>query len=283
MTPSGIAYAVQGSGPPLLWMSGYAVAAASSRNVVARFTDRYTCIIFDHRGSGRSKASWGPVTTGGMARGAASVLRHLGVDSAHVYGASLGGMVAQELAIQAPHLVRTLILGGTTAGGITAAAPSATALLSGLWQAATTIPGGSRVGVLGPLYQGWAAATHDSTHRLQRVRVPTLVLHGSNDKLVPVANAEMLARRVPGAELRVIRGAGHLFLFDSPTATSVVRCWLDDHRTVGAHGRRSTLTPAHDLACSPWRLTMAQTLPSRRLLMARPRLGRLTAPAAKSR
>jgi 3-oxoadipate enol-lactonase len=274
VTRSGIAYDVRGSGPPLLWIPGYIVAAASLRKVLARFTDHYTCITFDHRGSGRSRASLRPMTTGQMARDAASVLRHLGIESAHVYGASLGGMVAQELAIQAPHRVRTLILGGTSAGGITAVSPPVSALLSGVWNATSTIPGASRVGVLGPAHQGWAAATHDSTHRLQRVRVPTLVLHGGNDKLIPLANAADLARLIPGAELRVIRGAGHLFLFDSTTATSIVRRWLDARRTVGAHGHRSTLTVARDIGSSPWRLAMGQSLPSRRLFRARQRRGR---------
>ena len=271
VTPNGIAYAVQGSGPPLLWMSGYVVAAASLAEVVRKFADRYTCVTFDHRGSGRSRPPLTPMSTCAMAQDAEGVLRHLGINSAHVYGASLGGMVAQELAIQWPHRVRTLVLGATSAGGIGTESPSVPALLAGFRQAGKAIPGPPHVTVLGAVHQGWAAATHDSTGRLHRIQAPTLVLHGSRDKLLPLSNAQTLARLIPGAELRVIRGAGHLFLFDSQTGAEAVRGWLDAHRTAAARGRPSTLTTALDLAGTPWRLAMAQTLPARRLL------GRMTA------
>lgn len=266
-----MAYAVRGTGPPLLLMSGYVIPARSLERVVDRFEDRYTCVTFDHRGSGRSRAPVMPMTTSGMARDATDVLRHLEISSAHVYGVSLGGMVAQELAIQAPHRVRTLILGGTTAGGIETRTPAAPALLRGLWEAGRTVPGSARVGVRGAVHQGWAAASHDTTARLRRIQAPTLVLHGSEDRIVPSSNAGTLARLIPGAEVRLIRGAGHLFLYDSVTATQVVRTWLDSHRAAAAQSRRTQLTAVHDLACAPWRLAMAQTLPSRRLLHWRAR------------
>jgi pimeloyl-ACP methyl ester carboxylesterase len=242
------------------------MAADSMDGILDRFTDRYTCITFDHRGSGHSRAPLSLMTTSRMARDALAVLDHVGVNSAHVYGTSLGGMVAQELAIQAPHRVRTLILGATTAGGITSEAPPAQALLRGLWQAGKAIPGHHHVGARGALHQGWAAATHDTTARLHRIQAPTLVLHGSRDDLVPLSNAHHLARLIPGAELRVLRGAGHLFLFDSGVATRVVEDWLDSRRMVGARGRRTWLRGALDFSTSPWRLAMAQTLPTRRLL-----------------
>jgi 3-oxoadipate enol-lactonase len=270
VTPCGIAYTVRGTGPPVLWLSGYVVAAASMDGIVRRFADRYTCITFDHRGSGKSRPPLGPLTTSRMARDAQSVLRHLDVASAHVYGTSLGGMVAQELAIQAPHRVRTLVLGGTTAGGVAAESPPAQALLRGLWRAGNAIPGRSRVGILGTVHQGWAAATHDTTSRLYRIQAPTLVVHGSRDDLVPVSNARTLASLIPSAELRILRGAGHLYLFESPTANEVVARWLDAHRNVGARGHRPRILSLHELALTPWRVASNQTLPVRRALRAVP-------------
>jgi pimeloyl-ACP methyl ester carboxylesterase len=237
--------------------------------VVDRFADRYTCISIDHRGSGRSRAPLTPMSTSRMARDALAVLDDVIVDSAHVYGTSLGGMVAQELAIQAPHRVRTLILGATTAGGITSQSPPAQALLRGLWEAGKAVPGHSRVGVRGALHQGWAAATHDTTSRLHRIQAPTLVLHGRRDELVPLSNAHTLARLIPGAELRVLPGAGHLFVFDSEAATRIVEDWLDSRRMVGARGRRTRLQGAMDFTIASWRIAVAQTLPTRRLLAGR--------------
>jgi 3-oxoadipate enol-lactonase len=93
-TSRGIAYTVTGSGPPLLWLGGYAIAASSLKRVVQQFAQRFTCIVFDHRGSGLSRPSWGPMTTPSMAHDAVNVLHHAGFESAHVFGVSLGGMVA---------------------------------------------------------------------------------------------------------------------------------------------------------------------------------------------
>jgi len=88
-TSRGISYTVIGSGPPLLWLGGYAIAASSLKRVVRRFAHRFTCIVFDHRGSGSSRAPWGPMTTQSMAQDALNVLHHAGFESAHVFGVSL--------------------------------------------------------------------------------------------------------------------------------------------------------------------------------------------------
>jgi pimeloyl-ACP methyl ester carboxylesterase len=85
-TSRGISYTVIGSGPPLLWLGGYAIAASSLKRVVRRFAHRFTCIVFDHRGSGSSRAPWGPMTTQSMAQDALNVLHHAGFESAHVFG-----------------------------------------------------------------------------------------------------------------------------------------------------------------------------------------------------
>ena len=266
ITPSGLAYTVQGYGPPLLWLSGYVVSASSIDGAVREFAQRFTCITFDHRGSGLSRAPWAPMTTVGMARDALSLMRHLDVGSAHVHGSSLGGMVAQELAIRAPDRVRTLVLSGTTAGGVAAVSPPPRALLRGVWQAGKALPGQSCVGMRGAVCQGWAAATHDTTSRLHRVQAPTLVVHGDRDELVPLANARRLAELIPGAELRVVGGAGHLLQVESRAANEAIALWLDARRTVGARGRRATALSVQDVALEPWRRGIRQSLPLRRAL-----------------
>src|SRR3954453_9486988 len=112
-----------GRGEPLLLITGFTISSAVFEPVLDLYTPRLECIVFDNRGSGRSSA---PLLTSmpELAADAAGLLRALGLDSAHVYGLSMGGMIAQELAIRFPERVRGLVLGGTTPGGPRAARPT---------------------------------------------------------------------------------------------------------------------------------------------------------------
>jgi len=261
-----VAYTVRGSGPPLLWISGHVVPATAFDEALERLSDAYTIVAADHRGTGRSRSRLCPTTTGTMAADALSVLAELGIEAAHVVGVSLGGMVAQELAIAWPHRTRSLVLCSTTAGGVGAQSPSAKNLLGELRRASARIPGGAKVRVTGAFHQAWAATTHDATKRLERIKAPTLVLHGSQDELVPVANATWLASRIPGADLEVVQGGTHLLALESSPAQAVLRLWLDDHQ---AH-RQDAEPPSPDTnlerALALYRLMRAQTLPLRRLV-----------------
>lgn len=265
---------MRGSGPPLLWISGYVVPSQAFDAVIDGLADGFRVIAVDHRGSGHSSAPWCPTTTATMAADTLSVLDHLGISAAHVVGFSLGGMVAQELAIRSPQRVRSLVLGCTSAGGHGAKAPPAGELLGELRRTAGRIPGKVHVGVLAAVRQGWAASTHDTTRRLGRIKAPTLVLHGSADTVVPVANAAWLAGRIPTSELRVVTGSGHLLVLESPTARRALRGWLDEHLDVAAAPPPDAVMLAEDLTAAPYRLLVAQTLPVRRLLRAGSRLVR---------
>lgn len=263
-TPGGIAYTVTGSGPPLLWLGGYAIAASSLRRVVQQFAQHFTCIVFDHRGSGLSRPSWGPMTTPSMAQDAVNVLHHTGFESAHVLGVSLGGMVAQELAIRHPRRVRTLVLAATTAGGPSAAAPGGQTLLRELQHAYSAFPGSWSVSIRGMVYQAWAAATHDTAARAQRIAVPTLIIHGERDPLVPLANARIMASVIPGSEFHLVRGAGHIFLFDTDEAIPLVLNWLVERRRIQAPLNPVRGAPLRDVFESSYRSALAQLLPARR-------------------
>ena len=226
MTPSGVGFRVLGSGPPLLWLPGFLVPVSALDPYISEFAHHFTCVVFDLRGSGETPPSCLPHTTARMAMDALDVLTAAGYDAAHVQGVSLGGMVAQELAIRAPERVLTLVLGATTAGG-GAATPSS---VGALWSVLGSPPGGVRPGRLslrGAFNQAWAASRHDATARLTRVAVPTLVVHGEQDTLLPPVNAVDLAALVPGAELRLLDGAGHFFAVEEPEAAAeVVLEWL---------------------------------------------------------
>ena len=268
-TPSGIAYSVVGSGPPLLWLSGYILASTSLERYVEAFADSHTCITFDARGSGRTRPDLCRVTTTSMAYDAIEVLRHVGHDSAHVHGLSLGGMVAQELAIRAPHRVRTVVLGATTAGG-TAATP---ARLSTMWASQSgsrsLVRGTESVSWRGALQQAVAASTHDAGARLSRIQAPTLVMHGERDRLLPVENAKVLTRLVPGAQLRLLRQAGHFYpITTTAEAARIALAWMAQHADAqpvlrGAGQQLGDF--AQDVLLSPVRWTRAQMMPLRHI------------------
>lgn len=235
-----------GDGEPLLWLPGFALSGAAFDAVLPHYSSLRS-ITFDHRRTGRSRGAPGLpglVSVPQLAGDAVGLLDALEIESAHVYGVSYGGMVAQELAIRFPDRVRGLILGGTTPGGPRAVLPSMGQLIGlakdigargsgqGLAGAvfspafrtadpshARALARGMRVhrapldGVLAHLV---ASTYHDTYHRLGRITAPTLVLHGSADTMTPLENARLLARSIPDAELSIVPGAGHAYLLEQP-------------------------------------------------------------------
>lgn len=235
---------VIGQGEPLLVLSGYGLAANTLAPVIAPLAESFTCITFDYPGSGLAKRPIHPLTIPGMAAGAVRLLDKLGIASAHVLGMSLGGMVAQEMAIRFPDRVRSLVLVATTAGGTRAVTPDVFTLLSGLSAASGQFPSAASAGLHGLFYQGLAASMHDTSRRLGRIQSKTLILHGDRDLLVPVRNAHLLHDAIPGSTLHVVPGAGHLYLFDQPESAGVrIRSWIEGSRPF-ALGQRTLVQRA---------------------------------------
>jgi 3-oxoadipate enol-lactonase len=193
-------------------------------------------IAYDFRGNGGSDEPPGPCTMATFVDDTIALLDEVDVDRADVYGQSFGGMVAQELALAWPERVRTLILGCTHCGG-TNVVPSRNAktpkdkpwlaLYSEAFAAAKPehVAEDLRVGAEQPRHptgqrRQWEAMQgFDTYDRLPWLRVPTLVLHGTEDRLVAPANAEVLAARIPDAELVLLDGAGHVYHSEQPEAT----------------------------------------------------------------
>jgi pimeloyl-ACP methyl ester carboxylesterase len=157
-----------------------------------------------------------------------AVLDAIGIDRAHIYGQSFGGMVAQELALAHPDRVRCLILACTHCGGIhMVPAPRDRVPKTEPWRSlyASGFPEAHpqhvaedlRIGAgqpphpLGGRRQWEAMQAFDTYDHLPTIVAPTLVLHGTEDRLVAPGNAEVLASRIPGAELHWLEGAGHLY------------------------------------------------------------------------
>lgn len=263
-----------GQGEPLLWITGFAISSQIFAPVVADYTGQYDCIRYDNRGAGRSPAPWRPTSIPELAADAVHLLDALGVDSAHVYGLSMGGMVAQELAIRFPHRVRALVLGATSHGGPKAALPSPAVLTAfgsrGAPQAVRAElvarvlfsaqfrrdhPGvvaahlrnlaAHRASLRGALSHLAASTWHDTRARLGGIAAPTLVLHGAADELLPVRNAELLARRIPDATLAVLPGAGHAYLLEQPEQSHrLFTDWLS-RRSPVRPGPRPSRAAAH--------------------------------------
>lgn len=264
----------EGTGEPLLWITGFAISSQVFAPVIADYTGQFDCIRYDNRGAGRSPAPWRPTSIPELAADAVHLLDALGIDSAHVYGLSMGGMVAQEMAVRFPHRVRALVLGGTTHGGPRAALPSP-AVLSALGsrgapqaaraelvsRAVFSAPfrrdhpdvvaahlrnlAAHRASLRGTLSHLAASTWHDTRARLGSIAAPTLVLHGGADELLPVRNAELLAGRIPDATLAVLPGAGHAYLLEQPERSHrLFTDWLSGRSPV-LPGPRPSRAAAH--------------------------------------
>jgi pimeloyl-ACP methyl ester carboxylesterase len=245
-----------GAGEPVLLIMGLGMNATGWWRTVPVLAERFRVIAFDNRGVGRSPRPPGPYAIEELADDAMAVLDAAGERSAHVYGISLGGMIAQHVALRHPDRVRSLVLGATTPGGKHAvpAAPEVQAFLrlrgqmtaeAAVWGSvpinygpATRRDGGNRIAqdierrlrypIQSEPYAAQLAAAlgHDTFDRLPEIEHPTLVVHGEDDVLVPPGNGRLLADRIPGAELRLYPGAAHLYFTDEERVDRDVRDWL---------------------------------------------------------
>jgi len=242
---AGIYWDEQGQGDPVLLIMGLGWASALWHRSRPVLSAHYRTIVLDNRGVGRSDVPPGPYPIALMAADAAAVLDAAGVERAHVFGVSMGGMIAQEFALNYPERVRSLILGCTAAGGPTAvrAEPAVIELLTRQGMAPDELAsainpfiydqGTSRERVeedmvlrkrwwpdaAGHLAQLQGIIMWEAFSRLEQIKAPTLVIHGESDQLVPPANAQLIAGRIPKAKLIMIPHASHILATDQPDAT----------------------------------------------------------------
>jgi pimeloyl-ACP methyl ester carboxylesterase len=233
-----------GRGAPVLLIMGLGWASNMWHRTRPLLASSYYTVALDNRGAGRSEVPPGPYSIPLLASDAAAVLDAVGVERAHLIGASMGGMIAQEFALQYPHRVRSLTLVCTAPGG-PRAVQAQPEVLQALFQpdpdpakrAAAVVPfiydeSTSRdrvehdLKVLSEFYPnpvGYAAQLQaimawEAYSRLPQISAPTLVVHGDNDRLVPPGNADLIAERIPGAKLVKLPDASHILMTDQPAA-----------------------------------------------------------------
>jgi pimeloyl-ACP methyl ester carboxylesterase len=234
-----IYYEVHGTGEPLLWIGGLGANVLEIPYLIGAYSRHFQFIVFDSRGCGRSDKPVEDYSMAGFADDAAGLLDALGVESAYVYGSSMGGMIAQELALRHPSKVRAVVLGCTTAGAVRGVQPSADTIQKMIRNQALSgdeaLEAGWELGY-SPGYiasnrealferarrasqhtapkesymrQVLAAAKHDTYDRLSQLNCPVLIIHGSEDVMIPAGNAHLLKERIPHAELVILEGMGH--------------------------------------------------------------------------
>lgn len=199
-------YEHAGSGEPLVLIGGLGLDVSECRNLIEALAGHHRVLAFDNRGAGRTDKPDAPYTLGQMSDDAAGLMRALGMGPAHVVGLSMGGRIALELTLKDPDLVRSLILASTSARVTRRWPLRLLAVFAGLPLLRGRHPQ--------PRYafrrQRDASTGYDSTARLSELRVPTLVMHGRRDHIVPYRDAEDLRDQIPGSTLIGLNG-GHLY------------------------------------------------------------------------
>ncbi len=249
-----IQYEIHGEGTPLILIAGLGYPAWQWHRMLPYLAAHFEVITFDNRGVGETDKPAGPYSAGLLAADTAGLIDALNINSAVVMGHSMGGFIAQEIALTYPTKVSKLVLSSTNFGGPhhVPVTPEAFAILSdtasdpvtrfknGL--VVSTAPGFAERNpeiiqewlnwrITNPLdvagYQsqmaiglGLITEAASFENKLRSIKVPTLILFGAHDKVVPPANAELLAAKIPDSKVVILPNAGHWFPIEVPESAS---------------------------------------------------------------
>lgn len=235
-----IYHEVYGQGEPILLIMGLGGSTLGWQSQIPTLSQHLRVVAYDNRDAGRSDTVEAEYSIADMADDAAGLLDHLSTASAHVYGVSMGGMIAQELALRHPRRVRGLVLGCTSpcllamppsekaVRDVTEAAelPLREAFERNIWTGYSDsylaankddlwLRAQVEAGLQTPL-EAWrrqyaAATKFDARERVGQIRAPTLIMTGDQDPLVPPENSRFLAEHIPGARLAVFPEGRHSF------------------------------------------------------------------------
>jgi pimeloyl-ACP methyl ester carboxylesterase len=234
-----INYKVVGYGEPLIMIMGLSADQSGWNSQVPYFKKHYQVITFDNRGCGKSDKPKGPYTMKMMADDTIELMNHLGIEKAHMMGISMGGMIAQEIAINYPQRVMKLILASTYARvddklngptlELTQAVQSSRRVGTVLINLAfnkpvnrffiillarirskftrASVKAANKVGLLGQLA---ACMKQDTLDRLSLIKAPTLVIMGKADRVIKPTSSEVIAEKIPNARLVKIENGSHV-------------------------------------------------------------------------
>ncbi|MEX2106531.1 MAG: alpha/beta fold hydrolase [Solirubrobacterales bacterium] len=242
-----IHYERAGSGEPLLLIQGMSgTHLAWGRPFSSLLEASFDCVAFDNRGIGLSGPVTEQFTIAEMADDTVGLLDALEIESAHVLGISMGGMIAQELALAHPDRLRSLTLGCTYCGGTGSqlmdpadfqglaeamASEDRDRVYRAMWELNLSPAFREDEGRYAEFaemaaalpvaretieFQLRAIVAHDTSSRLPGLTIPTLAIHGSEDRVLPFPNGPLIASLIPGARLEPLDGVGHLFWWEQP-------------------------------------------------------------------
>jgi pimeloyl-ACP methyl ester carboxylesterase len=242
---TGIAWRAYGEGEPVLMIMGFMGSGRAWFRLLPHVSESHRAVVLDNRGTGESDRPLGLWSMEGLAADAVAVMDDAGIETAHVLGASMGGMIAQHVALDHPERVRSLTLACTHPGGPQHGPPPwrmyASLALRPVLGAQRTFPivapllyaertrrerparleedGRFRVREQTPILtapsQAAAIFRHDTRARLPELDMPVLVVHGEEDRLIPPSHGRELARLIPQARLELIPHCGHLLSTDA--------------------------------------------------------------------
>jgi pimeloyl-ACP methyl ester carboxylesterase len=243
-----IAYDVDGRGEPVFLIGGFTMVKESWELQVAELAKHFRVITFDNRGVGETTVPSERFSIAEMAADTVGLMDALEIDSAHVFGVSMGGLIAQTLALDHPDRVEKVVLGCTTHGGRHAVQPQKEVMQLLAKASDPSIPAEESVRMRLPTIlaerfireqperleefvrvsvQHWptpegaagqmgALSVFNVKKRLGEIRCPVLVITGVEDRMMPAENSRLLAEGIEGAELYLVEGAGHSFFFEKP-------------------------------------------------------------------
>jgi len=243
-------YEIRGAGEPVALIMGFSGSGRGWGEPFLKLMEaRFRIFVIDNRGTGESDKPDAEFTLGDMAADIAAVLDHARTPRAHIFGISMGGMIAQEFALACPGRTRGLVLGCTNCGTShsVAADPAAIANLlpvpgmdpveqarrafsvacgkAFLESAAGQATLEREIAEMGnypvtPMHtfmrQGQAIGGFESFARLGQIKAPTLIIHGDDDSIVPYPNAEVLHGAIAGSKVHTLKAAGHMFFWEAP-------------------------------------------------------------------
>ena len=246
-------YEIRGTGEPVALIMGFSGSGRGWGEAFLKLMEqRFKIFVIDNRGTGESDKPDAEFTLGDLAADVAAVLDHAKTPRAHIFGISMGGMIAQEFALAYPGRTRGLVLGCTNCGASHSipADPAALANLipspgmdpleqarrafsvacgkaflnseagqAILTQAMAEMGNYPITPMLTFMRQGQAIGGFDSFARLGQINSPTLIIHGDDDSIIPYPNGEILQGAIAGSKKHTLKAAGHMFFWEVPDET----------------------------------------------------------------